>query len=337
MKKLLFRLAFIISFAVLFNGCFKTKRNPLSEKLNIVCTIYPEYDWVQSIVGKDYVDVTNTLLIKGGTDLHSFQPSVNDIIQISTCDLFIYIGGESDTWVEAAISEAKNPDMKVLCLMDVLKGSLREETLVEGMQDDEEEEEEDGHTESIHHHDEDEIEYDEHIWLSVKNAIKCVKAITNAVVELDPSHQEKYRSNEEGYLAELQLIDREYERAVQAAPQKTIIVCDRFPFLYLTEDYGINYYAAFKGCSAETEASFETVVFLANKVNELDIKNVIVLDSSNQKLAKTVIQNSKKNKCGIIVLDSMQSTTLDQAFKGKSYSATMTKNLSELKKALCLN
>ncbi|MBR5646825.1 MAG: zinc ABC transporter substrate-binding protein [Treponema sp.] len=335
MKRTLFRLTVILFAIVLLNGCFKTKRNPLSEKLNIVCTIYPEYDWVQGIVGKDYTDVTNTLIIKGGTDLHSFQPSVNDIIQISTCDLFIYIGGESDAWVEDAIAEAKNPDMKVICLMDVLKGSLREETLVEGMQD--EEEEEDGHTEEIHHHDEDEIEYDEHIWLSVKNAIKCVKAIADAVVELDPKNQEKYRNNEEGYLSELQLIDREYERAVQAAPQKTIIVCDRFPFLYLTEDYGINYYAAFKGCSAETEASFETVVFLANKVNELDIKNVIVLDGSNQKLAKTVIQNSKKNKCGIIVLDSMQSTTLDQAFKGKTYTETMTKNLTELKKALCLN
>lgn len=314
----------ILSSLLLFVSC-KAKKIDLSQKTNIICTIFPEYDWTRIIRGDADYETTLNVTVKNGVDLHSFQPSAQDIVQISTCDLFIYIGGESDKWVEDALKNATNKNMKVINLMNVLKDNIKEEEIVEGMQSEEEEEGEDS---------EEEIEYDEHVWLSIKNAKKCCEAIADAMCELVPQNAQMYKNNLNAYLSELSKLDSEYENAITSAANNTIIVCDRFPFRYLADDYNLNYYAAFVGCSAETEASFETVAFLANKLNELNLNTVLTLENNNQKIARTVIVNAKKPLCDILVLDSLQSTTLRQAFDGKTYISTMKENLETIKKAL---
>lgn len=321
MKKSLF---ILMACAICFCSC-KAKKVDLSQKVNVICTIFPEYDWTRSIMGDADYETTLNVTVKSGVDLHSFQPSTQDIVQISTCDLFIYVGGESDKWVKEALKNVTNKNMKVINLMEVLQDNIREEEIVEGMQaeaaeDDEEEE--------------DEIEYDEHVWLSLKNAQICCQEIAKALCSLVPSNAQMYTDNLNAYLEKLSALDREYEQAVKNSSTSAIIFCDRFPFRYLVDDYNLKYYAAFVGCSAETEASFETVAFLANKLNELGVNTVFMLENGNDKIARTVIANAKRPRCDIISMDSMQSTTLREAFDGKNYISIMEKNLEALKKAL---
>lgn len=323
MKKSILKIV-LLSALVIFTSC-KAKKIDLSNKVNISCTIFPEYDWVYSIIGNEDSETTLDLIVKNGVDLHSFQPSAQDIVKISSCDLFIFVGGESDNWVKDALKNATNKNMKVINLMDVLKDNIKEEEIVEGMQAEEEEEDEDS---------EEEIEYDEHVWLSVKNAKICCKAIADALCELVPQNADMYKNNLNAFLSELNALDAEYENAISNAANNTIIVCDRFPFRYLADDYKINYYAAFVGCSAETEATFETVAFLANKLNELNLNSVLTIENNNQKIARTVISNAKKPSCDILTLDSLQSTTLREALSGKTYCSVMKDNLEVLKKAL---
>lgn len=315
----------ILSTLLCFVSCNKAKKTDISNKKHIVCTIFPEYDWTSFIRGNEDYETVLTLTVKNGVDLHSFQPSTQDIVQISTCDLFVYVGGESDNWVKDVLKNATNKNMKVINLMDVLKDNIKEEEIVEGMQAEEEEEEVE---------DSEEVEYDEHVWLSIKNAKICCEVITAAMCELVPQNAQMYKNNLNSYLSELSQLDSEYENAITSAANNTIIVCDRFPFRYLADDYNLNYYAAFVGCSAETEASFETVAFLANKLNELNLNAVLTIENNNQKIARTVISNAKKPLCDIFVLDSLQSTTLRQAFDGKTYISTMKENLETIKKAL---
>ncbi len=257
-------------------------------------------------------------------DLHSFQPSAADMINISTCDLFIYVGGESDSWVKEAIANATNKNMICINLMDLLKEQVKVED--DSFIAQKEEENAD---------DEDALEYDEHVWLSVKNVKIICKAITDAVCKLDSEHADQYTRNYETYLTKLNQLDADYTLIIENAKRNVLIVCDRFPFRYLADDYNLNYYAAFAGCSAETEASFETVAFLASKIDELNPGAVLTIETSDQKLAKTVVMNSHQKFTDILQLDSLQSTTLRQAFDGKTYIKTMRKNLEILNK--CLN
>ena len=198
------------------------------------------------------------MLLDKGVDLHNFQPTAEDIMKVATCDLFIYTGGESDAWVEDALKESVNPDMKVINLMETLGGSVKEEEIVEGMECEEEEEE-----------GEEEAEYDEHVWLSLKNASILCRAIEEAIASIDPANAAVYEENLKNYQDSLHSLDVSYQEAVDASALKTLLFGDRFPFRYLTDDYGLTYYAAFVGCSAETEASFETITFLTGKVDEL--------------------------------------------------------------------
>ena len=292
-----------------------------SDKLKIVTTIYPEYDWVRNIAGDNIGNIDLTLLCDNGVDMHSYQPTASDIIKVSSCDVFVYVGGESDEWVEDALKEAVNKDMQVVNLMTVLADSAVEEEIIEGMQA--EEECEDGC--------EDETEYDEHVWLSLKNAQKCVLAISAAMGAADPSNNKMYYLNSVGYNDTLNSLDKKYEETIKNGNKDTLLFGDRFPFRYLTNDYGLKYYAAFAGCSAETEASFETVVFLANKVDELGLTSVITIDSSDQSIAKTIIDNTASKNQEILVLDSMQSTKISD---NTSYVAIMESNLEILKKAV---
>lgn len=325
----IYTLFFIFSLFI-FSGC-KPKQIIKNDKINVVCTIYPEFDWTRNIIGNQNDRIILSLLVKNGVDLHSFQPSAQDIIQISTCDLFIYVGGESDKWVKETLAAATNPDMKVINLMEVLGENVKEEEVPEGAM-----EEEHHHDENEEHH-HDEVEYDEHIWLSLRNASICTKAIADSLIQILPDAEPVFSENLRKYQGELELLDRQFSSAVQKANLKTFVFCDRFPFRYFMDDYGLKYYAAFTGCSAETEASFETVAFLANKINELGIKYIYTIETSDEKLPNTVIKNAHNYDCEIIRIDSMQSTTLRSAIGGKTYINTMQKNMEQLEKGLCLN
>ncbi len=291
--------------------------------LSIVTTIFAEYDWVREILGDTEADLT--LLIGNGVDLHSFQPTVDDILAISTCDLFIYVGGESDEWVEDALAEATNENMIVLSLLDLLGDSVLEEELVEGMEAEEEEEDEE---------EEEEAEYDEHVWLSLKNAQVICDAIAEALCELDSDHAEDYSANNSVYQAQLQALDEAYSKVCQEANQTTLLFGDRFPFRYLVEDYGLDYYAAFIGCSAETEASFETIVFLAQKVDELNLSYVLIIETSDGKIAETIVQNTEEKDQQVLTLNSMQAVTYEDITNGVTYLSLAEENLSVLQEAL---
>ena len=291
-------------------------------KTSVVVTIFPEYDWVREIVGEKAEDLDITLLMDSGVDLHSFQPSAEDIMKISTCDVFIYVGGNSDAWANDALKTSTNKDMTVINLIDELGSLAKEEEIVEGMQGEEEEEES-----------EEGPEYDEHVWLSLRNASHICGIIADALSEKDPANASVYKANSEAYLAKLSALDSEYGKAVSSAKFDTVLFGDRFPFRYLTDDYGLKYYAAFVGCSAETEASFETVIFLADKLNELGLRNVCTIESSDGSIARTIIDTAKSD-AGIVVLDSMQSVTAADIENGATYLSVMESNLNNLKEAL---
>lgn len=295
------------------------------KKLKIVTTIFPEYDWTRNILGERETDVDLTMLLDNGTDLHSFQPAVEDIMKVSSCDLLIYVGGESDQWIEDALKSAKNKNMKTVNLMEVLGDTVKEEETVEGMQGSEH-----GHD----HEDEDEKEYDEHVWTSMRNASVICDAIAETLEEVDPENKEIYQSNTDTYKEKLSTLDQEYQDAVKNAKQDTLVFADRFPFRYLVDDYGLNYYAAFSGCSAESEASFKTVTFLAGKLDELGLKTVLTIEKSDDRIAQTVIENTKEKDQKILALNSMQSITSDEIKDGVTYLSVMEDNLKVLKEAL---
>lgn len=307
--------------------------------IQIVTTIFPEYDWVMNILGDNPAKADVMMLLDTGVDLHSFQPTAEDILKISTCDLFIYVGGESDEWVDDALQEATNKDMIVINLLDVLGDAVKEEEVIEGMQeeehDHEHEDDEDDHDEDHEHeHEEGEVEYDEHVWLSLKNAAVLVNSISASIQKTDPDNAESYKKNAAAYVEKLNALDAEYTAAVSAASVKTLLFGDRFPFRYLVDDYGLSYYAAFVGCSAETEASFETITFLAQKVDELSIPAVMTIEGTDHRIAETIVQNTLTKNQQILTMDSMQATTAKDVENGTTYLSIMEKNLSVLKDAL---
>ncbi len=467
-------------------------------KIKVVTTIFPEYDWVRQIAGEKSETMDLTMLLDNGVDLHSYQPTAEDIMKISDCDLFIYVGGESDGWVKDALKEAVNKNMQVVNLLDVLKDSIKTEEAMPGMQAEEghnhgyshfadsdvQDREltdwsgewqsvypylEDGELDEVmqkkaengdktaeeykdyyetgyktdvekividgekgsmefvkkgvsakafyeykghqvydyksgsrgvryffekadgaesapkyvqfsdhgiapgkaeHFHiysgnegfealseemenwptyypadmsgaeiaedmlEHEEKEYDEHVWLSLKNAETLSSAIADALEKADPGNKDVYEKNVSDYIEKLKDLDIKYQDVTANAKQKTVLFGDRFPFRYLVDDYGLSYYAAFAGCSAESEASFETISFLAKKVDELGLKNVMTIEKSDQKIAKTIIENTKNKNQKILPLDSMQSTTSDDVKNGTTYLSVMEKNLEVLKEAL---
>ena len=472
-----------------------------SDKLKVVTTIFPEYDWVKDILGDKAGSTDLTMLLSNGVDLHSYQPTADDIVKISDCDLFVHVGGESDGWVESVLKNAANKNVKVINLLEVLGDSVKTEEIVEGMQEDshdhghshdeqltendirdrtlsdfagawkslhpfllngdldkfcehraEEDEDSsttkdtywekykaswqcdaekisingdtitftyaDGKTVSAeytyagyqpkrndegkirsvryqfettsadapkyvqfndHGHEPGEAEHfhiyfgndgfdalmsgktnpffvkdalsvedildelmghdhgeekDEHVWLSLKNAKTLVGAIADALQELDPDNKDTYAANASAYIEELSALDGAYQSAVDGAARKTVLFGDRFPFRYLVDDYGLRYYAAFAGCSAETEASFETVSFLAKKVDELGLPCVLTIEGAQHRIAETIVQSTAGKNQKVLTMDSMQSTTAKDVANGATYLSVMERNLSVLKEAL---
>lgn len=332
MKKIitLMLVAVLAVFALSGCGTSKSGEDKNDKKIKIVTTIFPEYDWVMQILGDKADKADVTMLLDKGVDLHSYQPSTADIAKISEADIFIYVGGESDEWVEDVLKEAKNKKLKVINLMDVMGDKAKEEEVKEGMQPEEEEHAE----EAKDGKEEEEVEYDEHVWLSLKNAKIFTKKIADVLSEVDKDDAKTYQANYESYAKKLDDLDKKYADAVASAKNKTLVFGDRFPFRYLVNDYGLDYYAAFVGCSAESEASFETVTFLAKKIDELGLGNVLTIEGKNHKIAKTVVDNTKNKDQKVLTMDSMQSTTSKDVKDGATYLGIMEKNLEVLKEAL---
>ena len=302
---------------------------PESEPFSVVCTIFPEYDWVKEILGSHAENVEISYLLDNGVDLHNYQPTADDIVKISSCDLFVYVGGESDEWVEDALAEAANKDMKVINLMDVLGDSAKVEELKEGMQESEHEEAE-AEEEHEHEHEEGEAEYDEHVWLSLKNAKVLCAEIEKNIEAIDSANAADYKANLDSYVAKLDELDNSFKTLVDGSSVKTLVFGDRFPFRYFVDDYGLDYFAAFIGCSAESEASFETIKFLSDKINELDCKTIFTIENASKDIAEAVISNSGKTDVTIAELNSLQSVSNADISSGTTYLSLMQKNYDVL-------
>ena len=312
MKRIIVLLLSALMVLSVLSGC--DKKNDNDNKLKVVTTTFPIYDWVKEILKDEDVDVS--LLQDNGVDLHSYEPTVDDIAKINNADVFMYVGGESDEWVESVLESNKN--VRAVNLLEVLGDSVKLEEELEGVEHD-------------HEHDhEDEEEYDEHVWLSLRNAKKCVEAIKDVLCELDSSNADRYEKNAEEYIEKLELLDQKYMEVVDKARNDTLVFGDRFPFRYLVDDYNLNYYAAFVGCSTESEASFNTITFLAKKLDELGLTSILTIEGNNHKIAETIIKNTENKNQEILTLNSMQGSI----FEGDTYLSIMENNLEVLKKAL---
>ena len=325
-----------------------------SNKISIVCTTFPQYDWVKNILGEEAEHFNVTLLLDNGVDMHSYQPAVKDIATAGSSDLFIYVGGESDTWVEDALKEAKNKDLKAINLMETLDNFVKEEEVVEGMQEERKSlghshekssKEKQEQTQKESHENSQEIngqkeaadeepEYDEHIWLSIRNAEIMVKNIEKAIEQLDSDNAKVYQNNAENYIKKLDTLDKQYANTIQNAKYKAILFGDRFPFRYMADDYDLKYYAAFAGCSAETMAGFETVTFLAKKADELRLPVILTIENSDGRIAEAVKSNTTKKNQKILAMNSLQSVTKEQIADGITYLQVMQENLSVLSEVL---
>ena len=326
MKKTKYLLAAVCVLLAFLSGCSAQPSDPGGQAdapLRIVCAGASEYDWTRNILGENPAQAELTLIVGNGTDLHSYQPTAQDIAAITSCDLLVYVGGVSGQWITDALESAREMPA-VINMLALLEDELAEEELTAGMEADHDHEE----------HGPEMLDADEHVWLSLDNARQICGEIARVLGDLDPDNRETYARNCESYQAALEDLDERYRSTVENGGWDTILVADRFPFRYLVDDYGLNYYAAFAGCSAETDASFETVIFLANKLDELQHPAILVIDGSLSNIADAVLANSSRSDLPVLTLDSLQSTTAQQLGNGKSYLSAMEENLAVLQQAL---
>lgn len=317
-----------------------TTVNSTEKKIKIVSTIFPIYDIVRNVVPNDNYELT--LLLDSGIDIHNFSPTAKDIVKLAEADLFIYIGGESDKWVDKVVATAQNKNLKTINLMNELGNLVKEEEVVEGMQHEHEEGEEHEHEEgeayeegeNHEEHEHEEHENDEHIWLSLRNAKAMTNAITKTLIEIDSENQTEIQKNANAFTEKLDALDKKYAEAAQNKKYDTVVFGDRFPFRYLVDDYGVKYFAAFSGCSAEAEASFETVVFLAKKMDELGLKHICALKEAEPKVAKTVINASADKDRDIVLFNSMEGITNLNDAENTNYIRIMEENLEAFTKAI---
>lgn len=321
MKKLtsLFCLLLVLCLIPILPSC---KSSQGDEKITILCTLFPQYDWIKSIVG-DSDNIEVLLLIKNGTDPHSYQPTAADIMAISNCDMIVYQGGESDIWVQEAIKRAKSADIRKIALSELDGITLRHISSS-------------SHAHDEHGHTHDHGAYDEHLWLSLSNAVCAVGRLTNELCSLDPENSAFYRANSLEYTNRLNQLDEEYRKATKNALKPFVLFADRFPFVYLLEDYGIDYAAAFEGCSADVDAGFDTVLSLIKEADSHKVSYIAVTESSDKALATTVA-SSAKGDIEIIVMNSLQSITEREIDSGTSYLSVMKENLNALKTAIGAN
>ena len=301
----------ILLLSLLLCAC---KRESEEEKVTIVCTSFPAYDWVVSLTkgisSENHIEIC--WLGDNGQDLHFYQPSVDDVVKIKESSMLVVVGGSLDPWVLDSVSAEKSP--LVVSMMEVVGDDVYEEELVEGMEAEEE----------------DEVEYDEHVWMSLAFAKRIVCEIEKNLEVLFPEDEEVIKENYYNYIEDLQALEKDYLAMRKEATLDTILVADRFPFRYLVEEWGISYYAAFPGCSSETDASFETIIFLADKVNDLHLPYVFVTEGSTEVLAQRVLEVADSSG-EVLVLNAMQTIGKKE---GETYLSIMEKNLGVLTKAL---
>lgn len=311
---------------LLLAGCAPVASQDKGEekKLSVVTTVFPAYDWVREIVRENSENVDITWLMKSGVDVHSYQPTVDDLVTISNCDVLVYVGGESESWMEEALAQGGKEGRVVVNLMEELGDRVKEEEPLPGVEEDHDHDHEEEH----------EHEADEHIWLSLKNAVTLTQTLAQKLGQVDPNHAQSYLEAQKSYQTKLEQLDQDYQTMVQGAKYDTVLFCDRFPFRYLMDDYGIQYYAAFAGCSAETEASFETVAFLATTLEGLNLPCVLTIEGSDGSLARTVWENTSQNKQTMAQLNSLQAVTQQQVQGGLTYLSAMEDNLQALAQAL---
>lgn len=304
-------------------GCASPERE---SRLEILCTTFPLYDWTRTVVG-EAEGVTVSLLVENGTDAHSYQPTPADMAALKRCDVAVLIGGESDGWVREALSQNQRADQSVIELM-ALEGMILRPISDESGHDHEHEHD---HGHGDHEHG---SAYDEHIWLSLRNAVTSVMGIADALSERDPAYASHYQGRAEAYAEKLLALDGRYREMVQASRGAPLLFADRYPFVYLMEDYGLHAHAAFAGCSADVGASFASVVELAELVSDLNVTKIMITESSDGALARTVIGASGRENCSVLVLDSLQSVTKADVLSEKTYLSVMESNLSVLEEAL---
>lgn len=294
------------------SGC-SVKEN--GEELSIVCTVFPLYDWTKNILGED-TDARLYWLTDKGADLHSFQPSAEDMVRVASADLVIFVGGQSDAWLREALrTKTEGEVLEISSLEGIRLAAVTDES---------------GHShEDGHGH-----ETDEHLWLSLKNAQIAVKGICDALAEIDPDRAETYRANEASYADKLSALDSAYEAAVSSVEKPRMLVADRFPFVYLAEDYGIDYLAAFSGCTTDVDADLSVVIRLGNRLKEWGLSSVVITERSDRSLAESVIRAAEVERCEILILHSMQGVRRTDAEGGVSYLSVMEENLRTLSRAI---
>ena len=288
--------------------------------VSVVTTVFPVYDWAQEIIGERADNVKLTMLLDDGVDLHNYQPTTEDIVKVSSCDVFIYVGGESDSWVESIIKTADNEDMIVIDLMECMEKTLEE---------------------AVHHHEDDGHQHehthtlDEHIWLSLRNAVEACGIIGDALIKADAEGKDVYEKNLAEYTDKLEALDARYADIFDGKQNKTVVFTDRFPFTYLCHDYGIDYCAAFDGCSTDTAASPEVIKKLADKIDELSLGYVLTIEGSElMDFTNTVIGTTAARNAKILTVNSLQAVTAADVKDGVDYFSVMENNLAVFAEAL---
>ena len=321
-----FAFLILLSCSLAAISCTSESKRDNRTKTSIVCTAFPQYDWIKNIIG-DSEDFKLTLLTDNGSDIHSYQPTVADRVEISECDLLVSVG-VSDAWVEEMLNETDG--VHVVRLSEIDGVTLREVS-TDGIISEHVHHTHEGHGEHEHEHehDHDHGTYDEHIWLSLRNAKVCTEYLSKILSELSPQNEDKLSKNTVAYISSLSALDAEYEKLCQSSAAPRLIVADRFPFSYMTADYGIEFCAAFDGCSTETNAGLDTVKRLAEKAAEWQISGIAITESSDGRLANTVLATSGTDG-EIFVINSMQSITRAQIANGESYISIMQQNLTVL-------
>lgn len=314
-KNKLFAVICFISFLFILTSCHSGEvSEKADDKINIVTTIFPSYDFAREIAGESRANIK--MLLKPGAEAHSYEPTPQDIIAIQNCDVFVYVGGESEEWVKNILSSIDTSNMSIIAMIDCVDAV--EEEVVEGMQ---------GAEDKYAY----EPEYDEHVWTSPINAIKITERISEAIINKDIKNKEYYQQRTLSYIEKLRELDREFREAADSARTKTIIFGDRFPCRYFADEYGLKYYAAFPGCSSETEASARTVSFLIDKVNDENIPVVMYPELSNKKVAVTICESTGAKA---LQFNSCHNVTSDEFKDNVSYLSLMKENAETLKEAL---
>ncbi|MDR3303568.1 MAG: metal ABC transporter substrate-binding protein [Treponema sp.] len=310
-KQLLVVIAITLS---MVNGVYARGRSDAPSqdaRLTVVSTIFPPYDFVRELAGER---VNRFMLVPPGVESHSFEPTPRDIIRIQNCDVFIYVGGDSDAWVERVLSSIDTSKMQIISLMDCV--TVVEEELVEGMEEEEGEEE---------------AEYDEHVWTAPRNAALIVQKLRDALCAVDAGNADAYRANAAAYLAKLDALDAAFREAVAGGSRHTIVFGDRFPFRYLADAYSLSYFAAFPGCSTETEASAATLRFLIDKVRAERIPVIFHIELSNERMADMISEETGAKK---LLLHAGHNVSKRELEQGRSYLDIMNQNVLNLKEAL---